>query len=98
MITDVFCSCGSCRLKATDLPSGEKATPSYFPTEAAAICVLLEVGMWRIHSVCSPLLSATCTTYLPSGEIAARLALPESVSRVMVKLRNGACVERVASE
>src|SRR5436305_1318083 len=46
------------------------------------ICTLLPVAVCRIHRLL-PLSETTCTTYLPSGEIAASDALPLEVRRLI---------------
>ena len=48
-----------------------------------------QLGTLRSHKLSSPLSSITLSTYLPSGEIAARAALPVFVTCVTVKFPNG---------
>ena len=49
-------------------------------------CVLLPVGTLRSQRLSFPLSFITLTTYLPSGEMAAPVALPELVTCVTSKL------------
>src|SRR5262249_9924320 len=53
-------------------------------------CVSLPVGRLRRNRLSSPLSRITLSTYLPSGEIAARAALPVFVICVMVNWGRGA--------
>ena len=48
--------------------------------------MLLPVGTLRSHRLCFPLSFTTLTTYLPSGEMAAAVALPELVTCVTSKV------------
>src|SRR5438309_3539933 len=47
------------------------------------ISTLLCVATCRVQRLCCPPSSWTCTTYLPSGEMATRVALPVVVSRAI---------------
>ena len=49
----------------------------------ATISTLLCVATCLVQRRCCPPSSSTCTTYLPSGEMATRVALPVVVSRVI---------------
>src|ERR1017187_9472402 len=56
--------------------------PKYTTSAGGTICTLFAVVTWRTQRLCFPASSITCTTDLPSGEIAAIRDFPVFVRRV----------------
>ncbi len=79
----------STRTTSTKPPSGVTVTAGrYVPPRkgpAGTICTLLDVAVWRIHTLASLPSSCEYTTYLPSGEMAGADALPLVVSRTICR-------------
>src|SRR5262249_48206347 len=69
--------------------SGENCRFRYCAGSGGIVCVSPPVAMLRSHMLSIPLFTCTFSRYLPSGEIAASLALPVLVNCSIVKFWNG---------